>query len=135
MLENKDCVMFKDMTVKEQGIIIQALKDGLEVDHCYAKDTGWFNVICKRIIHLDHAYRVVPKRLNIPWGSVRGDLCYAVMMKDKRVWLSSEQPLWRNDIDEWYISSDSTSVVMEASCLAVDTNGIDFRTSLVSRFD
>lgn len=133
MLENKDCVMFKNMSTKEQGTIIKALKDGLEVEQCYAKNTGWFKVICKRTLNLDWAYRVIPKRLNIPWFSVRDDLCYAVMMKDKSVWLTNEKPVWRSDLDTWW--EDLDSKVSEASCLNIDTDGIDFRTSLVSRFD
>lgn len=135
MLENKDCIMFRDMSVEEQGIIVQALKDKLEVEQCYTKDTGWFKVICKRTLSLDWAYRVIPKRLHVPWYSIRKELCYTVMMKNGSVWLSSKQPLWREDLGEWCIDAAPDIVVVEVSCLDIDTDGIDFRTSLVSRFD
>lgn len=132
MLENKECVPFEDMTVEEQGIIINAIKNGVKIEECYGKGSGWFYPVLEGI-RLKSSYRIIPKRLNIPWYAIKDELCYAVLTRSGAVFLSDKKFLWDVYIDMW--RNADGSLLGNTSCLKIDTKGIDYKTSQVSRFD
>lgn len=69
-----------------------------------------------------------PTPLTIPWEFVNPIWKWAAMYSDGKVCFYTCEPVWKNDIDEWYNSNYAY-----ASILNIDTTGINPELSLTKR--
>lgn len=124
---NEEKKQFKDLSDEEMLAIVKAKIAGkCEVMVVFGHASKWC-AVDDIAIDLRQIYRTKPpKQLVIPWDVLRKDIKHVVIDEDRRVFGYSE--IKGRDREFW-----EGEGVADLTALDLDTSGIDWETSLVTR--
>lgn len=124
---NNDKVAFKNMTPEERSAIVEAwLNDDINI---LGRDNKW-HPANKNMLLPDQKYQTKPKQLVIPWEHLSPKIKFVFIGLSGHVYGCEYLPcVSGNYYDGW--KSDGKWYHLE--CIKIDTDGIDWKDSLVQR--
>lgn len=119
-----------EMTEEEAVPIFNAWREGRTIEEYFCSRGPWKDMNNSFPLYNRASYRIKPKKLNIPWECIRPEFKWAAMDKDGAVCVYENKPSI-SDVGPWY-PFDGKFVCLRFP-LAIDTEGVDWRTSLTGR--
>jgi len=119
---NENKLLFKDCTREDQHILLDAVLDGKAEYFWIARDM--WSKSDSRVPFPEVIYRTKPiKRLAIPWEHIKPEYKFARLTSGGRLFFYNSNPELKSPY----------RVCESSDALNIDTDGIDWRDSLVER--
>lgn len=123
--KNEERVPFSRLTQEERAEIVEGIVLGKNVEVLDNPLTNEW-VVADRVIKPNDVYRLLPKKLNIPWGFIDSKFRCAYINERGSVMLSTVPPTLSDT--KWVVPEGA--VVQKADFLNIDKSGVDWRESL-----